>query len=114
MASACAAPRWARMRIWLKCDDGGRASARWLFLAIVLFALSAVRAADDSAVPPTLAGKTFLTLPGEEWNLLWHDEFDGDRLDNSKWASGLSWTGDDGTNRHHNAQYASFITDDNI
>jgi beta-glucanase (GH16 family) len=102
------------MRIWLKCDDGGRAGARWLFSAVVLFAFSAAGAADDSAVPPTLAGKTFLTLPGEEWNLLWHDEFDGDHLDNSKWTSGMSWTGDDGTNRHHNDQYASYITDDDV
>jgi len=102
------------MRTWLKRDDGGRASERWLFLAVVLCAISVAGAADDSAVPPTLAAKTFLTLPGEEWNLLWHDEFDGDHLDSSKWTSGLSWTGDDGTHRHHNAQYASFITDDNI
>jgi beta-glucanase (GH16 family) len=45
---------------------------------------------------------------------LWHDEFNGTKLDPSKWTSGLSWRGDDGTGRHHNAEYASYITDDNI
>lgn len=73
----------------------------------------ATRPAEEVA-PPTLAGKSLLTIPGEQWKLLWDDEFDGDHLDPAKWTSGLSWGGDDGTGRHHNDQYASYITDDNI
>jgi beta-glucanase (GH16 family) len=96
------------MRTWLKCDN------RWVCAAILLCALSVAGAAEDSTVPPTLDGKTFLTLPGEQWKLLWDDEFDGNHLDGSKWTSGLSWAGDDGSYRHHNSQYASYITDDNI
>ncbi len=70
--------------------------------------------ASDSIAPPTLSGKNFLMLPGEQWKLMWHDEFDEPKLDAGKWSIGLSWRGDDGTGRHHNSQYASYITDDNI
>ncbi|MBW3622533.1 MAG: family 16 glycosylhydrolase [Armatimonadetes bacterium] len=75
------------------------------------------RAADpakSSGAPSTLAGCEFLTVPGRLWKLLWHDEFNGTRLDESKWTLGLPWTGDDGTNRHHNSQYASYIMDDDV
>lgn len=64
--------------------------------------------------PATLAGARFLSRPGEDWTLAWYDEFDGESLDLSKWSIGLPWTGDDGTNRHHNNQYASVIMDDDI
>lgn len=65
-------------------------------------------------MPPTLAGKSFLTLPGDQWHLSWHDEFDGDKLDTSKWSLNLPWRGDDGTNRHHNSQYASVMADEDV
>ena len=68
----------------------------------------------QSSATPTLSDKTFLTLPGEQWKLLFNDEFDGTQLDTTKWTSGLSWRGDDGSSRHHNSQYASYITDDNV
>jgi len=64
--------------------------------------------------PPTLAGAGFLTVPGERWPLTWHDEFEGDALDTSKWTIGLPWPGDDGEGRHHNTQYASYIMDDDV
>jgi beta-glucanase (GH16 family) len=88
-------------------------------LLVLLWILLAAKAAsptslptDPKIAPPTLAGDSFLTIPGEQWKLLWHDEFTGDRLDTTKWTSGLSWLGDDGTYRHHNYLYASYIMDD--
>jgi beta-glucanase (GH16 family) len=68
----------------------------------------------DEPVAATLAGKSFLTIPGDQWTLLWHDEFDKTQLDPTKWTSGLSWRGDDGSNRHHNNLYASLIADDDV
>ena len=44
--------------------------------------------------PPTLAGRDFLTTPGAEWKLAWHDEFEGATLDTANWSVGLPWTGD--------------------
>ena len=64
--------------------------------------------------PETLVGRQFLTYSGGQWKLAWHDEFDGTSLDQSKWSIGLPWNGDDGTNRHHNSQYASAITNENV
>jgi beta-glucanase (GH16 family) len=64
--------------------------------------------------PATLAGYGFLTLPGKEWKLLWNDEFDGTTLDTTKWTISLPWNGDDGSGRHHNNQYASYIMDDDV
>lgn len=83
-------------------------------LAGLLPAGLAAAPAADQAPPATLAGRDFLTLPGEQWKLAWSDEFTGDRLDAAKWSIGLPWTGDDGTNRHHNNQYASYIMDDDV
>lgn len=48
------------------------------------------------------------------WKLTWSDEFTGDKLDESKWSIGLPWKGTDGSNRHHNNQYASYIQDDDV
>jgi len=39
-------------------------------------AVSAARAADDPLPPAP---------PGAQWKLIWHDEFEGDRLDPDKW-----------------------------
>jgi beta-glucanase (GH16 family) len=68
----------------------------------------------NDVAPATLEGKTYLTIPGEQWKLLWNDEFSGDRLDTSKWTNRLSWAGDDGGHRHHNVMYASLISDDDV
>lgn len=62
---------------------------------------------------------TFLSAPivdhaPKGWTLAWSDEFTGNKLDSSKWSIGLPWTGDDGTNRHHNNQYASVIADEDV
>jgi beta-glucanase (GH16 family) len=73
---------------------------------------SAASTRPTKIAPRTLAGDEFLTIPGDQWKLLWDDEFDGDHLDPTKWTSGLSWSGDDGSHRHHNSSYASYIVDD--
>jgi beta-glucanase (GH16 family) len=76
---------------------------------------ASTRSSDGAeAAPLTRAGRSFLTVPGEQWTLLWHDEFTGDRLNLARWTNGLSWRGDDGSNRHHNKLYASYITDDDV
>jgi beta-glucanase (GH16 family) len=86
-----------------------------LFPALILLAFGGARADEAAKVAPaTLAGREFLSIAGEQWKLLWHDEFDGEKLDNSKWSIGLPWGGTDGTGRHHNDQYASYIMDDDI
>jgi beta-glucanase (GH16 family) len=87
---------------------------RWFIGLGILVVATSFAAAADSTAPPSLAGDKFLTIPGEQWKLTFDDEFNGDHLDATKWSSGLSWTGDDGSSRHHNAMYASYITDDNI
>ena len=51
-----------------------------IVLPILVFGLLAgcAKAADsDDRLPPPSKGKT--------WKLVWHDEFDGDKLDDSKW-----------------------------
>jgi len=68
----------------------------------------------ETTAPPTLAGNNFLSVSGDQWKLQWNDEFEGNTLDKSKWAIGLPWGGTDGTGRHHNEQYASYIMDDDI
>lgn len=91
-------------------------SLGWLVLAVAFQNLvgRAARADLDSEAPADLAGDTFLTVPGDQWKLMWHDEFSGNKLDAAKWTSGLSWAGDDGAHRHHNALYASLIADDDV
>jgi beta-glucanase (GH16 family) len=78
---------------------------------VLLIAASTLKAAD---APATLEGSSFLNSPGKDWKLLWHDEFTGDALDKSKWEIGLPWGGTDGTGRHHNDQYASYVLDHDI
>ena len=48
------------------------------FLLLGLFAVSAKAAELDDQLPPTPQGKSF--------KLIWHDEFDGDQLDETKWT----------------------------
>ncbi|HYO08664.1 MAG TPA: family 16 glycosylhydrolase [Tepidisphaeraceae bacterium] len=92
----------------------------WLASASITLAqatrpAAAAAAAADPPPPPDLAGATFLTSgDGTRWKLVWNDEFSGQALDRDKWSIGLPWGGTDGTGRHHNEQYASYILDHNI
>ncbi|HEY3285407.1 MAG TPA: glycoside hydrolase family 16 protein, partial [Armatimonadota bacterium] len=92
------------------------AGQRCRSLAAVVLAVTALVQPKpaNAAAPETLKGRGFLTAPGEAWKLAWSDEFGGRRLDAAKWSIGLPWRGDDGTNRHHNNQYASVIADDDV
>ena len=49
-----------------------------------------------SDTPATLHHASFLSMHGEDWKLIWHDEFTGKSLDTSKWKIGLPWKGTDG------------------
>jgi beta-glucanase (GH16 family) len=91
-------------------------NARLLISFLVVSISGAVLAAPGTSppAPQTLKGQTFLTIPGEQWKLLWNDEFSSDALDTTKWSLNLPWKGDDGTNRHHNAQYASVMADEDV
>ena len=53
-------------------------------------------------------------MPGKDWKLSFSDEFNGDKLDATKWEIGLPWGGTDGKGRHHNEHYASYIMDDDV
>lgn len=70
--------------------------------------------AQTETAPQTLERAAHLTIPGEQWKLRWHDEFNGSSLDQSKWKIGLPWRGTDGEGRHHNDLYASYIMDHNV
>jgi beta-glucanase (GH16 family) len=78
---------------------------------LLLLTLWATTASAADAPPAPLAD---LTVPAAGWHLIWHDEFDGASLDPTKWSSGLPFKGDDGTDRHHNAQYLSAVTDADV
>jgi beta-glucanase (GH16 family) len=88
------------------------------FVAASLVFCPLVTAQDNSttkpAAPATLDGKSCLTIPGDQWKLIFDDEFSGDHLNTTKWTNRLSWPGDDGGYRHHNAMYASLISDDDV
>lgn len=90
--------------------------AVWLLPVLMFTAGAPAQSTQPTAAtaPPTLKQKTFLTIPGEKWKLSFSDEFDGRAIDAAKWTSGLPWAGDDGSSRHHNPEYASYMTDDNI
>jgi hypothetical protein len=66
------------------------------------------------AVVEGLENRLLMSAPGPNWKLSWSDEFNGTRLDGSKWSIGLPGVGDNGTNRHLNSSFASYITDNNI
>lgn len=68
----------------------------------------------DATAPDTLSDYKFLTLLGRDWKPAFSDEFNGDKLDATKWEIGLPWGGIDGTGRHHNEHYASYIMDDDV
>jgi beta-glucanase (GH16 family) len=79
----------------------------WIILGLSIICLPTLcRAAED--IPD------FVSSTGQKWKLLWHDEFDGEKLDESKWTFGLPWGGTDGAHRHHNDLYASYMMEHNV
>ena len=63
----------------------------------VLGTLIAVAAAAGGADGPDLSGQFLPAAPaGKEWNLVWHDEFDGRRIDPAKWEVLGDWKRRDG------------------
>lgn len=80
---------------------------RSLFVALLLGSVA-------HAESPSLKHASFLATPTDGWSLFWGDEFEGNALDSAKWTIGLPWTGTDGSNRHHNNLYASYIMDDDV
>lgn len=77
-------------------------------IKILLMLSLAPTAASAQAIPD------FVSSTGQPWKLLWHDEFDGQKLDESKWTFGLPWGGTDGAHRHHNDLYASYMAEHNV
>ena len=67
-----------------------------------------------SRPPESLDAPTFLTSDPSLWKLVFHDEFEGSSLDLAKWTLNLPWPGTDGTHRHHNNHYASYMSDNNV
>jgi beta-glucanase (GH16 family) len=53
-------------------------AARLTALFVVLCASGAAAQEPQDTLPPAPEGKT--------WKLVWHDEFDGDKLDETKWV----------------------------
>jgi beta-glucanase (GH16 family) len=84
-----------------------------LLMTSVLLAAS-VFGAEPTTAPSSLDAASFLTSAGKDWHLTFNDEFTGNALDQTKWSIGLPWGGTDGTGRHHNDQYASYVMDHNI
>src|SRR4051812_29065012 len=74
-------------------------------IAILLFSCDVLGQPTTQQAPQTLAGESFLSLPGDKWKLSFNDEFTRDSLDKTKWSIGLPWAGTDGEGRHHNDQY---------
>ena len=77
----------------------GHRSIRWLLLGVALATF-------------VICGRA--NTPSSHWRLIWHDEFDGDSIDQTKWTTTLAWSGDDGSWRHHNSNYLSYIMDDDV
>lgn len=50
----------------------------WAFALQPVLALSAKAEEIKDVLPPAPQGET--------WKLIWHDEFDGDKLDETKWV----------------------------
>ena len=53
------------------------------FLLLGLLAVTAKATEPDDQLPPAPQGKSL--------KLVWHDEFDGDKLDESKWDVPTGW-----------------------
>jgi beta-glucanase (GH16 family) len=76
--------------------------------------LTAAVLTAPTAAPADLRGLDCLVVPGQEWKLIFSDEFDGPALDETKWTHFLPWTGSDGSKQHHNSHYASYIMKENL
>src|SRR5262249_10812797 len=61
-----------------------------------------------------LEDRVVLDAPHTGWDLVFADEFNGTSIDRGKWATRLAWSGDDGSYRHHNSSYLSYIMDDDV
>jgi beta-glucanase (GH16 family) len=77
----------------------------WMALTVVALS-SAIALAEP--IPD------YVSTTGAKWKLLWHDEFDTEKLDEKKWTFGLPWAGTDGAHRHHNNLYASYMMEHNL
>ena len=56
-------------------------------LMVLSLAVFAATAAEDCVTSALLPGEAASLLPaGKKFSLVWNDEFDGDRLDESKWS----------------------------
>jgi beta-glucanase (GH16 family) len=53
-----------------------------------------------------------VVAPGDEWKLVWSDEFDGDALDRDKWNTTLGDMPGAAGQRYHNTSYAQYLMDD--
>ncbi len=91
----------------------GTACTPVVALMLALLGTTAVATTDNDVPLPPLP-PTGLTVAPAEWHLVWHDEFDGAALDPAKWSNRLPFKGDDGTDRHHNPQYLSAVTDADV
>jgi beta-glucanase (GH16 family) len=67
----------------------------------------------EAGAPATLAAAKFLAVPGDQYKLVFNDEFVGAKLDATRWSIGLPWDGAEGSH-WHNDQYASYITDEDV
>ena len=56
-------------------------------MMVVSLAVFAATAAEDCVKSVTVPGEAASLLPaGKKFKLVWNDEFNGDRLDESKWS----------------------------
>lgn len=80
--------------------------ATLLTLTFALFTLfEKATMADHDQPTPT---------PGTGWQLVWHDEFDGDTLNPDYWNTVIIDMPGAAGPRHHNDQYAQYIMDDDV
>lgn len=71
-------------------------SRRFLLLAllvIILNSMSVVTAQEQPTPTPTLEPESTPIAVPEGWNLVWHDEFDGDSIDDANWTYDLGGHG---------------------
>ncbi|MAS36283.1 MAG: glycosyl hydrolase family 16 [Anaerolineaceae bacterium] len=61
---------------------------RLLMLVIVSLSVLRTVTAQETPVPEVAPETTPIEVP-EEWNLVWHDEFDGDTIDDTNWTYDL-------------------------
>jgi beta-glucanase (GH16 family) len=86
-------------------------------IGLCLFSLSARADTQggkvEAGAPLTLAGCKILAVPGEDYKLVWNDEFNTGKLDAGRWSIGLPWKGSEDGHWHTDG-YASYITDEDV